>query len=113
MMLGKSLEEFDDSDEEIPDELKGMLEMPDNPLLQEVIERYDCEDLLPLAHRVIWLSSLKEACGCIPNDIDVDYAEYRLLVVLGEEQSKKMAYENYKMRRENQKNTNLSDYTSS
>ena len=76
---------------------------PDNPLLGEVLDFYDCYDLMPLASRIIWLSSLNEAVGRIPDDIDLDYDELRLLVVLQEEQNKKMAYDNYEIRQENKK----------
>jgi hypothetical protein len=76
---------------------------PDNPLLDEVLNFYDCYDLLPQAQRIIWLASLKEVCGIIPLNIDVDYEELRLLVILNEEQNKKMAIENFKMRQESKR----------
>jgi hypothetical protein len=81
---------------------------PDNPLLGEILDFYDCYDLMPLASRIIWLSSVKEAIGRIPDDIDVDYDEIRYLVLLQEEQNKKLAYENYRMRQDNKKTQNSS-----
>jgi hypothetical protein len=73
---------------------------PDNSDLEYVLDFYDCDDLLPLANRIIWLASLKEVYGCIPNDIPVDYEELKLLVILHDEQNKKMAFDNYKMKKQ-------------
>ena len=81
------------------DELDRDIEEPGNPLLEEILEFYNCEDLLPLARRIIWLSSVKEAVGYIPNYIPMDYEELQCLIVLHDEQNKKMAYENYKMKK--------------
>lgn len=80
------------------------VEQPNNYLLDEVLDFYDCADLLPLAQRVIWLSAVKEACGIIPQCIDVDCEELRLLVVLQEEQSKKVMYDTYRMKQESKRN---------
>jgi hypothetical protein len=90
------------------DELKAELShlpldelvQPGNADLDYVIEFYGCEELLPLAYRIIWLSGLKEIFGVIPNDIPIDYEEMLLLSVLHDERNKKMAYENWKMQQE-------------
>jgi hypothetical protein len=76
---------------------------PSNPLLDDVLDFYQCDDLLPLAQRIIWLSSLKEVLGYIPNYIPIDYEELRYLVALHEEQNKKMAYDSYKMNEESKR----------
>ncbi|MDP4272613.1 MAG: hypothetical protein Q8909_21195 [Bacteroidota bacterium] len=83
-------EEADDTDEITTD----------NQQLDEVIEFYDCYNLIPLAQRVIWLSNVKEALGYIPPAFELTHLEIKLLVVLQEEQSKKVAYNSYKMKQE-------------
>ena len=55
---------------------------------------YDCRNLLSLARRILWLASVREAVGKIPWRLD--YMEIKLLVVLKEEEGKKLAYESYK-----------------
>lgn len=79
------------------------IEPPSNPMLDDVIDIFNCFDVLPLAHRIIWLSSVKEAVGYIPDDIPIDYEELKYLVVLQEERDKKLSYENYKMRQDSNK----------
>lgn len=76
------------------------LEPPENTLLNEVIEFFKCEDLLPFAYRILWLSAVKEAVGYIPNYIPLDYEELRGLVVLEEERGKKLASDHYRMKQE-------------
>lgn len=77
---------------------------PGNSELEYVLEFYNCDELLPLANRIIWLSNLKEIFGAIPNDISVDYEETLLLSVLLDERNKKVAYENWQMREESRSN---------
>ncbi len=73
-------------------------------MLEEVLDFYDCADLLPFAQRVIWLSSIKEALGYVPRYIPIDYEELQALVILNEEQNKKISYENFRLRRESKRN---------
>lgn len=61
----------------------------ENEFLDEVLEKYECWDLLPLAAHVAWLSSVKEALGTIPFNLDYDTIRY--LVILHEEAGKKHA----------------------
>jgi hypothetical protein len=92
------------------DELDEVLQEPNNAFLDEVIEKFDCEDLLPLAGRIIRLSSIKEALGYIPDNlIPVDYEELQYLLIYHEEQNKKMAYENWKMQQNNKRQQNNLD----
>lgn len=83
--------QVDDNDEE----------EPDNSQLGDVLRFYKCHELLPYAQRIIWLSSVKESLGYIPEEFGLEYLDIRLLVVLQEENGKKMAVENYKMRQKN------------
>lgn len=82
---------------------EDIIEEPNNPLLDDILEFYHCEDLLPLAQRIIWLSSIKEVLGHIPNEIPVDYEELRYLVALHEEQNKKSACDNYKLKKDSER----------
>ena len=76
----------------VPKEGEGDETAPEyeNDRLNEVIKFYDCADLLPLAHHVLWLAAVSEATGSLDR-FDLDYLTIRLLVILKEEQSKKSA----------------------
>lgn len=87
---------------------------PENYMLTEILEHPSfegCEELIPFANRILWLSAVKEAVGYIPDYICMDYEELRGLVVLQEERDKKMAMENYKMRRETDRQRQSSSST--
>lgn len=98
---------------DIPEELlDDITPEPSNPFLEEIIEKYDCEDLLPLARRIIRLSSIKEVVGYIPNDIiPFDYEELEYLLILSDEQNKKIAFDAYQTKKkfddEQSKNSSL------
>jgi len=79
----------DPDEEEIP-----------NPILDEYLEFYDCDDLLPFANRVFWLNGVREALGHIPNWFNITHEEIRSLVILREETSKKMQHESFIAKRE-------------
>jgi hypothetical protein len=93
--------------DELRAELNGIeedeVEESENPLLTEVLDFYDCSDLIPTAHRILRLSAIKEALGCIPNDIPVDYEDLCHLLILQDEYNKKVGYENYKMKMESKR----------
>lgn len=86
-----------------PEDLSGMLEPEPEPgqeefgstngYLNEVLDFYDCADLLPYANYILWLASLKEAIGYIPPDFNLSYMDMRCLVVLREESGKKMMHD--------------------
>jgi hypothetical protein len=76
----------------------------DNQQLNEVLDFYDCYNLLPLADRIIWLAGVKEALSYIPRDFGLTHLEIRLLVILHEEQNKKMSYDMYKSKQEQDRN---------
>jgi hypothetical protein len=88
---------------------EDIIEAPNNLLLDDVLDFYQCEDLLPLAQRIIWLSSIKEVLGSMPDDIPIDYEELRYLVALHEEQNKKMAVDNYKLKKDSERIQSSSD----
>ena len=73
---------------------------PENELLNEVIDFFDCGDLLPFAYRVLWLSSVKEVMGYIPDYIPIDYEELKSLVILQSERDRKVASDHYRMKKE-------------
>lgn len=87
----RDYDEGDDGSQEI--------EVVDNAQLAEVLDFYDCYHLLSLAKRILWLSGVKEAIGCIPSEIKLDYSEICLLVVLQEEQGKKMSWDNLQVKK--------------
>jgi hypothetical protein len=58
-----------------------------NRQLTEVIEFYDCADLLPYAYHIMWLAEAREALGYLP--FSLDYFDIRCLVILKEEVNKK------------------------
>jgi hypothetical protein len=77
------------------------LQEPSNIFLDEVLEKFDCADLLPLVNRIIRLSSIKEVLGYIPyNMIPFDYEELQYLLIYHEEHNKKIAHESFKMRQQ-------------
>ncbi len=89
-------DEDDEDDEEFdPDDLSA-----GNEQLGDVLTIFDCADLLPLANRVIWLANVKEALGYIPEWFKLTYQEIKLLVILKEENSLKMACDSYQTKRE-------------
>lgn len=73
-----------------------------NVQLRQVLDFYDCYDLLPYANHIIWLSTVKEAVGRIP--FDLSYADICFLTILAEEISKKATAESQRM---NQKSSDL------
>jgi hypothetical protein len=73
-----------------------------NVQLRQVLEFYDCYDLLPYANHILWLSTVKEAIGRIP--FDLGYEEICYLTLLSEEVSKKATFESQRM---NQKSVDL------
>lgn len=75
----------------------------DNQQLNEVLDFYDCFDLLPLAQRILWLYHVKEALGYIPPAFGLAYLDIQLLVILQDEQAKKVAHEQRKMKMEQRK----------
>jgi hypothetical protein len=73
--------------EEEEDEDQGF----QNKDLNDVLDFYDCHDLLPYASHIMWLSSVKSALGYIP--FSLDYFAIRCLVILKEEENKKTVKE--------------------
>jgi hypothetical protein len=69
-----------------------------NRQLNEVLEFYDCYELLPYANHIIWLSSVKEVMGYIP--FKIEYDDIRLLIVLHEEMNKKQVKDSQDMQNE-------------
>jgi len=66
-----------------------------------VIEKFDCEELLPLAKRIIRLSRIKEVVGYIPEHmIPYDYEELECLLILQEEQALKMEYDIWRSKKD-------------
>lgn len=83
---------FDDNDAE---------EIPINEQVQEVLDFYDCADLLPFIERIVWLTTVKEALGYLPvSHFKLNYEEIRGLTILVEESNKKMQQDNLQMKRE-------------
>ncbi len=95
-------------DDEIYAEMNPSLEIEDTTLerdeeeeeiknvqLKEVLEFYDCYDLLHYANHLIWLHTVKEAIGYIP--FSLGYEDICCLVVLSEEISKKATMESQRM----------------
>lgn len=76
-----------------------------NPQLKEVLDFYDCYELLPYANHILWLSTVKEAVGRIP--FNLDYDDICCLVILTEEISKKATADSQKM---NEKQQSLESY---
>jgi hypothetical protein len=89
-----NIDDFDEAGEELA---------TDNQQLNEVLDFYDCYHLLSTADRIIWLGSVKEALGYIPNNFGLTHFEIRLLVILHEEQNKKMSYDMYKSKQEQER----------
>ena len=73
---------------------------PTNEMLEELVERFDCYDYLAFAYRLIWLASIREALGYIPDWLHLSYDEMKGLVILHDESAKKMAYDNWQIRQE-------------
>ena len=84
----------EDSDEEVE-----VGEEISNPQLKEVLEFYDCYDLLPYANHILWLHTVKEAIGHIP--FNLDFEAICCLVVLTEEIGKKSTFESQKISQKN------------
>jgi hypothetical protein len=76
------------------------IEPPQNLILNEYLKKFKCEDLLDLAGRIMWLFQIKEVLGYIPFDFKLTYDEIRYLIVLKEEQNKKISADTMKSRRE-------------
>ena len=70
-----------------------------NEQLDELLDFFKCQDLLPLAERILWLSDVKEALGYIPENFNLTYYEIFGLVLLGRERSLYESYEAYKARK--------------
>ena len=86
------IDPFDEIDEE---------EVPINEQVQEVLDFYDCADLLPFIERIVWLNTVKEALGYIPvSHFQLNYEEIVALTILIEENQKKMQHDNLNLRRE-------------
>ena len=93
-MSGKLDADGDSDDEHIE-------EAPVNDQLQEVLDFYDCGDLLPFVQRVVWLNTVREALGYIPvSHFQLNYEEIVALTILIEENQKKMQHDNLNLRRE-------------
>lgn len=74
-----------------------------NQLLEDLVEKFECEEYLPFAYRLIWLSSVKEVLGYIPDWFHLSYAEIRGLVILHDESAKKLAHDNWNQKQEAQR----------
>lgn len=71
--------------------------------LDEVLRVYECEDLIPVANRILWLSAVREALGHIPPAFDLTCEEIDGLVILQEELSKKMQQDHKQLEKETAK----------
>ena len=78
------------------DESSGTNQDLQNRDLEELLDFYDCHDLLPFASHIMWLASVKEAMGYIP--FALDYFAIRCLVILQEEVNKKSAKDSMEMK---------------
>jgi hypothetical protein len=92
--------QYDELRAELNDIPEDDLDEPNNPELEYVLEKFDCDELLPLAQRIIWLAAVKEACGNIPDWIPIDYEEVKLLVTLHDEENKMMQFKNYEQKKQ-------------
>lgn len=68
------------------------IESDEIPQLNEVLEFYQAYDLLPLAHHIVWLSSVRDAIGTL-DYFDLSFSDIKLLIVLQDEKRKKEAYD--------------------
>jgi hypothetical protein len=66
------------------------LETP-SPRLDEILEKFNCEDLLPFCYRIIHLANVKEVLGMIPKYYGVDEDDIAALIILKDESGKKMS----------------------
>ena len=67
----------------------------ENRQLSEVLKFYDAHDLLLYANHICWLSSVKNAIGYIP--FDLDYDDIVNLVTLQDEINKKQVKDSQDM----------------
>jgi hypothetical protein len=77
------------------EERKENNEIPKGPL-DTFLSFYDCYDLLPYAHHILQLASIKEVLGFLP--FNLDWEDIRALVILKEEQSRKSIKDSQEMR---------------
>jgi len=84
-----------------------------NGPLGEFLSFYDCYELIPYAHHILWLSSLKEAIGEIPSSFMLDWDDYRALVILKEEQSRKSVKDSQDMSKKGDSNNRMDNYSGS
>lgn len=94
---GIGLRLFYDSDD-IPERVEAVINHFDNPNHPDYDPNRLCVDLLPFVRRLFWLCNVKEALGCIPSNFNLSYEEINGMVIVVEEQAKKIAMENRKMR---------------
>lgn len=85
--------EADEEGEELSEEIP-------NHQLQEVLNFYGCEDLLPYVNHITWLSQVKEVIGFIP--FEIGFEEIRALVILKQEISKKQVKDMRQIKRDNE-----------
>lgn len=89
-----------------PDSEFGEVE---NPQLTSVLDFYDCDYLLPYVQRILWLSSVKEAVGRIPDDFHLSYDEIEGLVILAEEIHKKTLYDHQRVSSETSRVSSIAE----
>lgn len=91
MAHGKKIkegDEFEDDDDDDPEN-----ELAIDPILEPFLSFYDAYEYLPFCHRIVWLSSVKEALGYIPSCFKLDYREIVALVILQDEISKRTSHD--------------------
>ena len=82
----------DPEEEEIP-----------NEVLDEYLDRYQCQHLYPFCERVMWLSDVKEVLGYIPAEFNVVHDEILALTVLLQEKRLRESIEAHRTKRNSER----------
>jgi hypothetical protein len=86
--------------EEQMDAQREQEEISANRRLDEVLDFYDCGDVLEFVDRIFKISAEKEATGMMPKTFMGSHNEIRGLVILGDEIKKKEVHASQQMRRD-------------
>jgi hypothetical protein len=86
------------SEDEIDERLSE--DNADSEELDELLEKRNCAELMPLVQRILWLGNVKEALGYIPDSFSINYIEIKGLVLLKQEQNRKMAYDSWQLKKD-------------